>query len=88
MKDAFNNKLNIKDHVALMVDNYSNHFDRFVSGIIIGFTDCFVQIRLDDKFLKSDIGLISTKWNLKTNSYENVVRKIILRKPHRIIKIN
>lgn len=89
MKDALDSNLNVGDHVALMVENYNNRFEGFVSGIINGFTECYVKIRLDDKFQHSKYyQLTSTKYNLETNSYENITRKIILRKPHRIIKIN
>ena len=45
MKDALDRKLNIDDHVALMVENYNNRFEGFVSGIVIGFTENYVKRR-------------------------------------------
>lgn len=88
MKDALDRKLNIDDHVALMVENYNNRFEGFVSGIVIGFTENYVKIRLDDQFIDTKYYQLSqTKFNNHTNSYENTIRKIILRRPHRIIKI-
>lgn len=88
MNDALDKKININDHVALMLENYNNRFEGFVSGIVVGFTENYVKIRLDDNFINTEYYQLSkTKYNIKTNSYENIIKKIILRKPHRIIKI-
>ena len=49
MDDAFKNELNIGDSVVYMYQHYDGRWDSFHLGTIIGFTDCFVKIKIAEK---------------------------------------
>lgn len=85
MKDAFKNELNIGDHIIYMYQHYDGRWDSFHKGTVIGFTECFVKIKLDS----DDNDNFWAKSFIKVNGkYTWVNKPYILRQPHKIIKMN
>lgn len=84
MKDTFKNELNIGDNVVYMHQHYDGRWDSFHKGIIIGFTPCFVKI----KILEEDKDNYWAKSFIRVNGeYEYVNKPYLLRQPHKLIKI-
>ena len=84
MKDAFNNELNIGDKIIYMYQHYDGRWDSFHKGIIIGFTPCFVKIKISEE----DKNEYWTKHFIYINGeYSYINMPYLLRQPHKIIKI-
>ena len=84
MKDTFNNDLNIGDNVVYMYQYYDGRWNSFHKGTIVGFTDCFVKIKIAEK----DKDEYWAKQSLYINGkYEWLPKPYILRQPHKIIKL-
>lgn len=71
-EDCFDNKLYINDKVAYVTTYYDDRFEKICTGTVIGFTDCFIKIKPDEKY--------KNPWK-ETNGYT-------LRKKNRVIKID
>ena len=84
MNDAFNNELNIGDRIVYMHQYYDGRWDSFHKGTIIGFTPCFVKIKLNE----DDQDHYWAKGGFYINGeYYWLVKPYILRQSHKIIKI-
>ena len=84
MDDAFKNELNIGDNVVYMYQHYDGRWDSFHKGVIIGFTPCFVKV----KILEEDKDNYWARSFIYTNGkYGYVNKPYLLRQPHKIIKI-
>ena len=72
-KDCFGNKLHIDDKVYYVTTYYDTRFDKMCTGTVVGFTDCFIKIKPDEKY--------KITYKEKTTGY-------ILRIKNRVIKMN
>ena len=84
MEDAFKNELNIGDTVVYMYQYYDGRWNSFHLGTVIGFTDCFVKIKIAEK----DKDEYWAKQFLYINGeYNYITKPYILRQPHKLIKM-
>ena len=84
MIDAFYNKINIVDNVVYMYQHYDGRWDSFHKGTIVGFTNCFVKI----KVMEEDKNEYWAKQFVHINGeYKYICKPYILRQPHKLIKI-
>ena len=72
-QDCFGNKLHIDDKVSYVTTYYDDRFNKICTGTVVGFTNCFIKIKPDEKY--------KITWKEKTTGY-------ILRYKNRIIKMN
>lgn len=85
MKDAFYNKINIGDTVVYMFQYYDGRWVNFHKGNVIGFTENFVKIKIQNK----DKDNYWAKEKIyKNGEFIYQVKPYILRQPHKLIKIN
>ena len=84
MNDAFKNELNIGDNVVYMYQHYDGRWNSFHKGIIIGFTPCFVKIKISeedkDKYW-------ARSFIYANGEYGYVNKPYLLRQSHKLIKI-
>ncbi len=78
-KDSLKNDIAIGDKVAFVLTYYNDRFCKICTGVIVGFTECFVKIKPDN---------YKEHWSFQNRvDGERYPKDFVKRCPSRVIKI-